>query len=604
MTPDQSGRSIEIRGARTHNLKGIDVDVPKHRLVAITGVSGSGKSSLVFDTICTEAQRQLVETFSTYARRRLPQLTRPPVDAIRNISPCIVIDQKRLGASSRSTVGTVTEIYTYLRMLFSRCGRPFVGWSHRFSFNHPDGMCTACKGLGKRITVDVDKLLDLDRSIEEGAIRHPAYDIGKWYWREIVQTEVVPPRKPLRRFTAAERERLLWSDDVRIEKVHQGATYERTFEGVARKLERLHVDKDEDQIPRAGKEAYRRLFTERTCPDCGGVRLNAEARAVELAGGWTVGRLVDCELTELDRMLEELVARDEYEPIRDVVATLVARMRGTLRHLIDIGVGYLSLNRGVPTLSGGESQRVKMARQLDCDLVDLVYILDEPTVGLHPRDIDHLIAMLRRLRDHGNSVLVVEHDPAVIRAAEWIVDIGPRAGERRRRSSLLRWSRRPHAQRHRDIARPQRPGRPAEPRPPDLRRRVPHRARDIQQPAQPLRPDTEGRADVRHRRRRVGQELADRRAHRHPPPPTGRGRTRRRGGRRRPTPRRAFVAFQPRHLRRRVRRHPAGVRRRQPGVARALQLQRPGFLPGMQGSGLPGGRALLPRRRALGLQGL
>ena len=420
---------IEIRGVRTHNLKGIDADVPKHRLVAFTGVSGSGKSSLVFDTICTEAQRQLVETFSTYARRRLPQLTRPPVDAIRNISPCIVIDQKRLGASSRSTVGTVTETYTYLRLLFSRCGRPFVGWSHRFSFNHPEGMCPACKGLGKRITVDVDKLLDLDRSIEEGAIRHPAYDIGKWYWREIIQTAVVPVRKPLRRFTAAERDRLLWADGVRITKSHQGATYERTFHGVARKLEKLHVDKDEDQIPRSRREAYRRLFTERTCPDCGGVRLNAAARAVELAGGWTIGRLVQCELTELDRVLEELVARDDYEPIRDVVATLVARMRGTLRHLIDIGVGYLSLNRGVPTLSGGESQRVKMARQLDCDLVDLIYILDEPTVGLHPRDIDHLIVMLRRLRDHGNSVLVVEHDPAVVRAADWIVDIGPGAGE-------------------------------------------------------------------------------------------------------------------------------------------------------------------------------
>ena len=478
--------SIEIRGARTHNLKGIDVDVPKHRLVAFTGVSGSGKSSLVFDTICTEAQRQLVETFSTYARRRLPQLTRPPVDAIRNISPCIVIDQKRLGASSRSTVGTVTEIYTCLRMLFSRCGRPFVGWSHRLSFNHPDGMCPACKGLGKRITVDVDKLLDLDRSIEEGAIRHPAYDIGKWYWREIVQTGVVPPRKPLRRFTAAERERLLWADDVRIEKVHQGTTYERTFEGVARKLERLHVDKDEDRIPRAGKEAYRRLFTERACPDCGGVRLNAAARAVELAGGWTVGRLVDCELTELDRVLEELLARDDYEPIRDVVATLAARMRGTLRHLIDIGVGYLSLNRGVPTLSGGESQRVKMARQLDCDLVDLVYILDEPTVGLHPRDIDHLIAMLRRLRDHGNSVLVVEHDPAVIRAAELDrLDIGPRA-ELRAAASWL------SAAVYDDLltGRPPRHRKPlistgaATPsrRPPGFRRRVPHRERDVQQP--------------------------------------------------------------------------------------------------------------------------
>ena len=420
---------IEIRGARTHNLKGIDVDVPKHRLVAFTGVSGSGKSSLVFDTICTEAQRQLVETFSTYARRRLPQLTRPPVDAIRNISPCIVIDQKRLGASSRSTVGTVTEVYTYLRMLFSRCGRPHVGWSHRFSFNHPDGMCPACKGLGKRVRIDVDELLDLDRSIEEGAIRHPSYAIGKWYWREIVGSRVVPPDKPLRRFSEAEMQRLLWADGLTVRKVHQGETYERPFDGVARKLERLHVDKNEDQIPKVAREAYRRLFRERPCPDCGGTRLNAAALAVELAGGWTIGRLVECELTELDRVLGDLAAHDDYAPIREVVATLVARMRGTLRHLIDIGVGYLSLNRGVPTLSGGESQRVKMARQLDCDLVDLVYILDEPTVGLHPRDIDHLIAMLRRLRDQGNSVLVVEHDPAVIRAADWVVDVGPGAGD-------------------------------------------------------------------------------------------------------------------------------------------------------------------------------
>ncbi len=420
---------IEIRGARTHNLKGLDVDVPKHRLVAFTGVSGSGKSSLVFDTICTEAQRQLVETFSTYARRRLPQLTRPPVDAIRNISPCIVIDQKRLGASSRSTVGTVTEVYTYLRMLFSRCGRPFIGWSHRFSFNHPDGMCPACKGLGKRVRIDVERLLDPDRSIEEGAIRHPSYDIGKWYWREIVHSSVVPPRKPLRQFTAAEKERLLWADGLVIEKVHQGTTYERPFDGVARKLERLHVDKNEDQIPKLAREAYRRLFRERPCTDCGGARLNRAALAVELAGGWTLGRLVECELTELDRVLARLADHEDHESIREVVATLVARMRGTLRHLIDIGAGYLSLNRGVPTLSGGESQRVKMARQLDCDLVDLIYILDEPTVGLHPRDIDHLIAMLRRLRDRGNSVLVVEHDPAVIRAADWVVDIGPLAGD-------------------------------------------------------------------------------------------------------------------------------------------------------------------------------
>ena len=282
---------IRVRGARQHNLKGIDVDVPKHRLVAFTGVSGSGKSSLVFDTICTEAQRQLVETFSTYARRRLPQLTRPPVDAIRNISPCIVIDQKRLGRSSRSTVGTVTEIYTYLRMLFSRCGRPFAGWSHRFSFNHPDAMYAACKGLGKRITVDVDKLLDLDRSIEEGAIRHPADDIGKSYWREIVQTELVPQAAAMVHGGRA-RAPALWADDMRVEKVHQGTTYEQTFEGVARKLERLHVDKDENQIPGAGKEAYRRLFTERACPIAAAFgstprRARWGSRAAGPSAGWS-----------------------------------------------------------------------------------------------------------------------------------------------------------------------------------------------------------------------------------------------------------------------------------------------------------------------------
>ncbi len=420
---------IEIRGARTHNLKNVNVDVPKHRLVAVTGVSGSGKSSLVFDTICTEAQRQLVETFSTYSRRRLPKLTRPPVDEIHGISPCMVIDQKRLGRSSRSTVGTVTEIYTYLRTMFSRCGAPFIGWSHLYSFNHPDGMCPACKGLGKRITVDIDKLLDRNRSIEQGAIRHPDYDIGKWYWREIVHTGVLPATKPLVQFTEGEMDRLLWADGVPIAHEFRGKRSQMTFDGVARKLEQLYVNKDEDQLSGIRQEAYKRLFTADICRDCNGARLSAAALAVELAGGWTIGQLVAMELTDLDQVLKDLAEGDAYARIKQVVVTLVTKMRRVLGHLIDIGVGYLSLNRGVATLSGGESQRVKMARQLDCDLVDLIYILDEPSVGLHPRDIDHLITMLHRLRDNGNSVLVVEHDTSVIRAADWIIDIGPKAGD-------------------------------------------------------------------------------------------------------------------------------------------------------------------------------
>ena len=421
--------SIKVRGAQTHNLKTVDVDVPKGQLVAFTGVSGSGKSSLVFDTIYTEAQRQLIETFSTYARRRLPKLTRPPVDDIRGISPCIVIDQKRLGASSRSTVGTTTEIYTYLRMMFSRCGAPFIGWSHMYSYNHPEGMCPECKGLGKRITVDIDRLLDHSRSIEDGAIRHPDYEVGKWYWREIVECGVLPTTKPLAEFTAAEMDRLLWADGLPIEHEFRRRTYKRKFDGVARKLEQLHVDKDEDQISGVRMKAYEQLFKAAICPECEGARLSRAALMVELAGGWTIGQLVNMELTDLDQVLKSLAESDDYQSVKPMVETLVTKMRRSLGHLIDIGVGYLSLNRGVPTLSGGESQRVKLARQLDCDLVDLIYILDEPSIGLHPRDIDQLITMLRLLRDNGNSVLVVEHDPAVIRAADWVIDIGPNAGE-------------------------------------------------------------------------------------------------------------------------------------------------------------------------------
>lgn len=420
---------IEVRRARTHNLKDVDVDVPRHRLVVFTGVSGSGKSSLAFDTIYTEAQRQLIETFSTYARRRLPKLTRPPVDEIRNISPCIVIDQKRLGASSRSTVGTATEIYTYLRMLYSRAARPFAGWSHVFSFNHPDGMCPGCKGLGKRITVDLHKLLDRTRTIREGAIQHPDYDTGKWYYRQILWSGVLPADKPLSEFSDEEMDRLLWADRLPISYEDHGKTYQRTFDGVARKLEQLHVDKDEDQISGVRRIAYKRLFHATTCRDCAGDRLNRQSLSVELAGGQRIGDLINLELTDLDEALATVADQPEYDQIRPAVETLVSKMRSSLRHLIDIGVGYLSLNRGVNTLSGGESQRVKMARQLDCDLIDLIYILDEPSVGLHARDIDHLIGMLSKLRDAGNSVLVVEHDTSIMRAADWIIDIGPEGGD-------------------------------------------------------------------------------------------------------------------------------------------------------------------------------
>ncbi len=427
-TRPQGAQFITVRGAQTHNLGDVSRAIPKHQLVVFTGVSGSGKSSLVFDTLYTEAQRQLINTFSTFARQRLPQLTRPPVEEIRNLSPCIVIDQKPLGRSSRSTVGTATEIYTYLRMLFSRCGRPFIGWSHRFSFNHPEGMCPSCKGLGRRFTVDVEELLDRSKSIEGGAIQHPDYAVGKWYWREIAHTGVVPADVPLSAFSEGEMTRLLWADGVPLDYEYRGQTQRRRFEGVVRKMERLHLNKDAAQWSGTRRKAFDRFFTTRACPDCGGARLHREAREVKLADGRTLPELVKLELTDLDVVLEALLARKEL-PLRPVVETLVTKVRQRLRRLIDIGAGYLSLDRSVPTLSGGESQRVKMARQLDCGLVDMMYVLDEPSTGLHPRDVHSLVAMLHQLRDNGNSVLVVEHELDIVRAADWVVEMGPAAGE-------------------------------------------------------------------------------------------------------------------------------------------------------------------------------
>ena len=420
---------IEIKGAKTHNLKDIDVNIPKNKLVAFTGVSGSGKSSLVFDTIYTEAQRQLIDTFSTFARRRLPKLSRPPVDEIRNISPCIVIDQKRMGKNSRSTVGTATEIYTYLRMLFSRCGKPFAGWSHVYSFNHPEGMCPTCKGLGKKITVNIDNLLDLSKSIEEGAILHPLYEPGKWYWRELMSLSIIPVDKPLGNFTEVELSILLWAEDHPFEYEYRGKIYKKKFTGVATKLEKMHVDKNEDQLPNNRLAIFEKLFVTQTCPDCKGARLNSTSLSVQLADGSTIADLIDLELYDLDNTLSKLPQHENYIHMKDVVSTIVDKIRIVLKNLIDIGVGYLSLNRSVATLSGGESQRVKMARQLNCDLVDLLYIMDEPSIGLHPKDIDNLIKLLYRLRDQGNTVLVVEHDTSIINASDWIVDVGPKAGK-------------------------------------------------------------------------------------------------------------------------------------------------------------------------------
>jgi len=412
--------AVVVKNARTNNLKNIDITIPKHKLVVFTGVSGSGKSSLLFDTIYTEAQRQLVETFSTFARSRLPKLARPDVDDILNLSTAIVIDQKRMGNNMRSTVGTATEVNTYLRLLYSRIGKPFIGPSFFFSYNHPEGMCSHCSGLGKQIKVNMDLFLDREKSIKNGAITHPHYKVGGFLWSELMKLGIVDTEKPLIAFTDEELDTLLYSEPFLVENSKDKLSYNRNFEGIARKLENAVKTRADDEAVKEEKNAYQKYYAYEQCSFCQGSRINERAERVKI-NDLSIADLCRMELADLLPVLSK---------IKDGVAVPILRKALFLiQQLLEIGVGYLSLDRAVGTLSGGEAQRVKMAKQLDCNLVDMLYVLDEPTIGLHPRDTENLLRIMMRLKEKGNSVFVVEHDPDVIKAAEWIVDMGPRAGK-------------------------------------------------------------------------------------------------------------------------------------------------------------------------------
>ena len=413
---------IIVENAHTNNLKNVSINIPKHKIVVFSGVSGSGKSSLLFDTIYTEAQRQLIETFSSFARARLPKLSRPDVDEIKNLSTPIVIDQKKMGSNLRSTVGTATELATYIRLLYSRIGQPFINQpSFAFSFNHPEGMCQCCHGLGKVVHIDEDSFLDREKSLREGAILHPFYKKNSYMLKELIQYGIFDNDKPLREWSKEELHKLLYSEPIELSKEQTGLTYRRFHEGIITKIERSVMEKGNDEKEEDEQNERERFLVYKTCPECHGTRINKRARSVKING---IG-IDEAFRMELSELLEFM--RNVNDP-QGISVPLIRKIVYVLEQLVRIGVPYLTLERPVSTLSGGESQRVKMARQLDCNLTDLLYVLDEPSVGLHPRDTERLIALFNELRDKGNSVFVVEHDHDIIRCAEWVVDMGPKAG--------------------------------------------------------------------------------------------------------------------------------------------------------------------------------
>ncbi|MEY7971664.1 ATP-binding cassette domain-containing protein [Saccharomonospora xinjiangensis] len=410
---------IRVIGARSHNLADIDIDVPKHTLTVVTGVSGSGKSSLVFDTIATEAQRQLHETLPAFVRGFLPSYSRPDVDFVENLSAVIVVDQKRLGGGARSTVGTVTDIAPLLRLLFSRAGQPFVGGSDVFSFNLPAGMCPACDGIGSVTDVSLSAFLDEDRSLAEGALLAPAFKVGSWHWQIYAESGEFDRDKPIREYTESERNRLLYGQSGSVEVRVNGQQVNATYEGAVVKFRRLYIRRDPSEMGERTRQMAARFTTTVPCGDCGGSRLSEAARSCRIEGR----DIADVYAMDATR-LHEWVSGLDLPRVRPVLDALRARVG----HLVDIGLGYLSLDRATATLSGGESQRIKIVRHLASTLTDLLYVFDEPSIGLHARDVRRLVGLLRRLRDNGNTVLVVEHDRDIVDAADHVIDMGPDAG--------------------------------------------------------------------------------------------------------------------------------------------------------------------------------
>lgn len=406
---------IQVRGARVNNLDDVSVDIPKRRLTVFTGVSGSGKSSLVFGTIAAESQRLINETYTAFLQQFMPQRSRPDVDALTNLSAAIIVDQERMGANSRSTVGTATDAHAMLRIVFGRLGTPHIGTSSAFSFNTTEGMCPRCEGLGEVSDIDLSQLVNEELSLNDGAIIVPNFNVGSWYWQQMAKSGFYDPDVKLKKFTKAQWDDFLHKPATKI----KSGDHKITYEGLVVKVQRLYLSKDRESVQPHIRAFVDRAVTFTTCADCGGTRLNEAARSSKI----DKRNIADCSSMQINDLAEFVRGITDAS-----VAPLVANLRDTLDSMVEIGLGYLSLDRATNTLSGGESQRVKMIRHLGSSLTDITYVFDEPTVGLHPHDIQRMNDLLRRLRDKGNTVLVVEHKPEVVEIADHVVDLGPGAG--------------------------------------------------------------------------------------------------------------------------------------------------------------------------------
>ncbi|HWM38055.1 MAG TPA: excinuclease ABC subunit UvrA, partial [Streptomyces sp.] len=431
---------IRVQGARENNLKDVSVEIPKRRLTVFTGVSGSGKSSLVFGTIAAESQRLINETYSAFVQGFMPTLGRPEVDFLSGLTTAIIVDQERMGGNPRSTVGTATDANAMLRVLWSRLGKPHVGSSNAFSFNVPSvrgvgaitieksggktekrtfsvtgGMCPRCEGKGQVNDIDLSQLYDDKKSLNEGALKIPGYSMEGWYGRIFRGCGYFDADKPIRKYTKKELHDLLHKEPTKIKVDGINLTYA----GLIPTIQKSFLSKDVDSMQPHIRAFVERAVTFTTCPDCGGTRLSEAARSSKIKGK----NIADACAMQINELAAWVRGLDEPS-----VAPLLKTLRETLDSFVEIGLGYLSLDRPSGTLSGGEAQRTKMIRHLGSSLTDVTYVFDEPTIGLHPHDIQRMNELLLRLRDKGNTVLVVEHKPEVIAIADHIVDLGPGAG--------------------------------------------------------------------------------------------------------------------------------------------------------------------------------